>query len=251
MTLRANRTGAARATALACFCSTLLLCIAQEPPPALSKFSQQPIDGRLPAGWKALTFPKVKQHTRYELVRDTNTTVVRAVSRTGASGLIAELNVSATEYPVLEWRWKAENLLIKGDPTRKDGDDYPARIYVTFRYDPARASLWQRTKYGAARLAYGEYPPHAALSYIWDAKTPLDTILPNAYTDRLQMVVVESGPDRLGQWLAYRRNLLEDYRRAFKEDPPPISGIAIMTDTDNTGESAITYYGDISLKRSD
>ena len=102
--------------------------------------------------------------------------------------------------------------------------------------------------YGALSLIYGEYQPHAGLNYVWDRKAPVGTVVPNAFTDRVRMFVVESGPARLGQWLDYERNILDDYRFAFREEPPAISGIAIMTDTDNTGESAIAWYGDIALK---
>jgi hypothetical protein len=61
------------------------------------------------------------------------------------------------------------------------------------------------------------------------------------------MFVVESGDANVGKWREYERNLYEDYKRAFGEEPPMISGIAIMTDTDNTGESATAYYGEISI----
>lgn len=50
--------------------------------------------------------------------------------------------------------------------TRKDGDDYPARIYVSFRYSPGRLSLLDRAKYAAAQFVDGEYPPHAGRNYI-------------------------------------------------------------------------------------
>jgi hypothetical protein len=63
------------------------------------------------------------------------------------------------------------------------------------------------------------------------------------------MVVVESGPERLQQWVRVERNIVEDYRKAFGEEPPTISGVAIMTDTDNTGESVTAYYGDIRFRR--
>ncbi|MGO8989997.1 MAG: DUF3047 domain-containing protein [bacterium] len=56
---------------------------------------------------------------------------------------------------------------------------------------------------------------------------------------------LESGADKLNQWVNEDRNVYEDYKKAFGEEPPMISGVAIMTDTDNTGESAIAYYGDI------
>jgi hypothetical protein len=63
------------------------------------------------------------------------------------------------------------------------------------------------------------------------------------------MIVVESGETNLNQWLNEERNLYEDYKKAFDEEPPMISGVAIMTDTDNTGESATAYYGDILFKK--
>ena len=75
----------------------------------------------------------------------------------------------------------------------------------------------------------------------------MGTIVPNPYTDRVRMIVVESGAARLRQWLAYERDIVADYRQAFGEEPPPISGVAVMTDADNTGEEVVAYYGDIAL----
>jgi hypothetical protein len=63
------------------------------------------------------------------------------------------------------------------------------------------------------------------------------------------VLVVESGTADLNQWRSERRNIFEDYRRAFGEDPPMITGVAIMTDSDNTGESATAWYGDIVFKQ--
>ena len=140
-----------------------------------------------------------------------------------------------------------ENVLRNGDLTSKKGDDYPARIYVTFAYDPQRASFWQRIEYESARLLFGEYPPHSGLNYIWESRAPVGTMAPNPFTDRVHMIVVDSGTAQLGQWVEHERNVYEDYVKAFKEAPPLISGVAIMTDTDNTGESAVAWYGEISL----
>jgi len=61
------------------------------------------------------------------------------------------------------------------------------------------------------------------------------------------MLAVESGDKEIGKWISEERNLYEDYKRLFNEEPPHIMGIAIMTDTDNTGESAVAYYDDIIL----
>jgi hypothetical protein len=74
-------------------------------------------------------------------------------------------------------------------------------------------------------------------------------MVPNPFTDRVMMIVVESGEPRLNQWVNEERNIFEDYKKAFGQEPPMISGIAIMTDTDNTAESAIAYYGDILFKK--
>jgi hypothetical protein len=216
----------------------------------IGNFSAESPDAKLPSGWQPLEFKKIKRHTQYLLVREDGKIVVKAVANNAAAGLVKNIEVSAKDYPILAWSWKVENVVAKGDPKRKEGDDYAARIYVTFKYDPEKASAWQRTKYRTAKLLYGQFPPHAGINYIWDANLPKDAALRNAYTDRLQMIVVESGNANLGHWQRYERNLYEDYKRAFGEEPPPISGIAIMTDTDNTGEAATAFYGDIVLKTS-
>ena len=119
------------------------------------------------------------------------------------------------------------------------------RLYITFAYDANKLSLYEKVKYNAYRLIYGENPPLAAISYLWSTQSPQGTLVPNAYTDRVMMFVVQSGPDRLNEWVEQERNVYQDYLRAYGEPPPPISGVAIMTDTDNTGEQAVAYYGDI------
>lgn len=203
--------------------------------------------GKLPTGWRALTFPKIERHTVYSFIQEDGVWIAKAQADRSASGLTYALSADAKATPMLRWRWKAENVVSKGDVARKNGDDYAARIYVTFAYDSKRASVGQRIKYEAAKLIYGEYPPHAGLNYVWDNRAPVQTNVPNAYTDRVHMIVVDSGSERLNQWIAHERNIYDDYRASFKEDPPAISGIAIMTDTDNTGERAVAYYADIAL----
>lgn len=223
--------------------------VAQAPGPlAVGPFARGAPGGPLPDGWIPLTFPAIPAHTTYALVRDADGTVVLEARADGsASGLVRKLDLTAEARPILEWRWKAERLIARGDVTRKDGDDYPVRIYVSFRYSPERLTFAERVRYTAARVFYGEYPPHAGINYIWDAKAPVGTVVPNPFTDRVRMIVVESGSANLDTWREYRRDIVADYRRAFGEDPPPISGIAVMTDADNTGESVSAWYGDIAL----
>ena len=215
----------------------------------VGKFSAEKPGDSLPPGWKPLTFFNIGKHTRYSLVKDEKTTVVKAVSDASASGLIREMTINPREYPIVQWRWKVENLLAKGDVHRKEGDDYPARIYIAFEYDASKLSFLERAEDQALKLLYGQYPPLGAINYIWESKAPLGTIVSNPFTNRIKMIIVESGAEKLNQWVSEERNVYEDYLKAFGEEPLMISGVAIMTDTDNTGESAIAYYGDIQFKK--
>lgn len=210
----------------------------------VGKFSAEAEGAELPDGWKPLTFPKVPTHTVYSLVRDGNTVVVKAVSRASASGLTKAVRIDPREYPVVRWRWKVENLLKTADVATKQGDDYPARLYITFEYDPDKVGFGKKAKYLAGRAIFGDIPI-AAINYIWDAKAPQGLFVDNAYTDFAKMVVVRSGAQGVGIWMEEERNIYEDYRKAFGEEPPMINGVAIMSDTDNTKESAVAYFGDI------
>ncbi len=107
----------------------------------------------------------------------------------------------------------------------------------------------QRLEYEAARLIHGEDVPYRAISYIWGSNSPAGAMIANAYTDHIMMFVVQGGSDKLRQWVTEERNVYEDYQQAFGEEPAMISGVAIMTDTDNTQESAIAWYGDIVFRK--
>jgi hypothetical protein len=216
----------------------------------VGKFSATSVEDTLPLGWKPLTFKKIERHTTYKLVKDNDTVVIQALAEASASGLTREIKINPKEYPIVQWRWRVSNILKKGDVHKKEGDDYPARIYITFEYDPSKLGFFEKAKYETVKLLYGQYPPHGAINYIWESKAPIGTMVPNPYTDRVKMIVVESGETKLNQWINEERNIYENYKKAFGEEPPMISGVAIMTDTDNTGESAIAYYGDIVFKKS-
>jgi len=202
-----------------------------------------------PPGWEALTFPRVPRHTRYTVVRDGPGFVLRAESDASASGLYRPLDLDPRVYRVLSWRWKVEGVLARSDPRRKEGDDYAARVYVAFRYDPASARAWERARYGAFRLLYGRYPPGLALNYVWESRLPVGTVLDNAYSARAKIVVVRSGAALAGTWVSETRDIYADYRRVVGGggEPPRIEGIALMTDTDDTGERAVAYYDAITL----
>ncbi|MEI8015783.1 MAG: DUF3047 domain-containing protein [Nitrospira sp.] len=215
----------------------------------VGKFSSGTVGQALPEGWKPLTFKKIPKHTSYEVVKDGGVTIVKAVSEASASGLIKPVVIDPKEYPIVRWRWKIDHVLQGSDVALKEGDDFPARLYVTFEYDPDRVSFGRKLKFKAGQALFGDIPI-AALNYIWDVKAPVGTIVENAYTDFAKMVIVESGTQKVGLWVDEERNIYEDYKKAFGEEPPMINGVAIMSDTDNTKEQATAYYGDIVFQKS-
>lgn len=203
--------------------------------------------GVLPPGWEPLEFEGIQRRTRYTVARDEDggAWVVRARSEAAASGLIRRIEIDLAEHPIVRWRWRIENLIESSDPTRRSGDDYPARLYIAFCYEPDQVGLLRRATYLAARAVFGDLP-FGAITYIWTNDTRVGSIVDNAYAGSfVKMIPVESGPERIGRWVEERRNVYEDYRRAFGAEPPRVEGVAIMTDTDDTGGRASAAYGDI------
>jgi hypothetical protein len=180
-------------------------------------------------------------------VPEAGTLVVAARADASASGWVHRTDVAATDARMLRWRWKAEELPAQADTRTKAGDDSAARIYVAFRYAPERLAWPLRLLYEFVRAIYGELPPYATLMYVWDARAPVGATFDNPYTDRVRTVVVESGTARVGHWLAYERDIVADYLAAFDGEAPPIAGVAIMTDADNTRGRAAARYGDVTL----
>lgn len=201
----------------------------------------------LPENWKPMTFSNIDALTSYSLIRDDNRTVLQAHSQNAASGLIRHLRVDPRKYPCLQWSWKIDHVLEKGNVKTKAGDDYAARLYVAFAFEPDQSGLWQRMRHKTANMFTDQELPGSALNYIWANKAAPETIVPNPFAREARMVVLQSGNARSGQWIKQERNIVKDYQRAFGRQPPEIIGIGLMTDTDNTGEETTAYYGDIIL----
>lgn len=216
-------------------------------PLVLGGFAPPPAPSDPPPGWQLQAFPRVPRHTRYTVVRDGEGWVLRAESEGAASGLYRPLDLDPRVYRVLSWRWKVEGVLARSDPRKKSGDDFVARVYVAYRYDPTSATVWQRALYAAYRLIYGQYPPGLALVYVWESRLPAGTVLESAYTDRARIVVARSGAAEAGRWVTESHDIYADFRRIVGSEPPRIAGVALMTDTDDTGERAVAYYDAITL----
>ncbi|MCF7990886.1 MAG: DUF3047 domain-containing protein [Thiohalocapsa sp.] len=226
--------------------AVLLLPAAASSEVTVGAFSQAPADGSVPAGWRLAKLPGVAP-TRFRLGEGGAVTAVRLDADNAAASLFRPLRVDAARTPVLRWRWRVDRLIDGADIRQKDGDDLPARLYVMFDYPLERLPLAERTKIKLARAVAGDLLPAAALCYVWDGRLPAGTTLWNAYTDRVRVVVVRSGPQRIGDWVTEERDVAADFRAAFGEAPPPISGVAIAADTDQTGAVARSWFGDIAF----
>jgi hypothetical protein len=199
--------------------------------------------------WKPLFFPKITRHTTYEIQDREGVRVLVASSDNSASALVNEHRFNVAEYPVLHWRWKVDNIYKKGNYRLKSGDDYPIRIYVFFKYNPKNAPLGMKIKYGLAKSIYGRYPPHSSLNYIWANREDETGTAASPFTDRSIMIPLEHGPQKVGQWVEETVNVLEDYRKAFGTDPPLKASVAIMNDSDNTGERATSYIQFLEVRK--
>ncbi len=215
----------------------------------VGKFSAAEEGPQNPPGWEMRTFKAIPKTTTYSLVKESGTVVLRAESHSSYAALMKKVYIDPREFPIIKWRWKTNGIYVKGDASRKDGDDYAARLYVIFEYQPDKLSVWESMQYQAARLIYGEYPPTSAINYIWANRSPVGSVIPNAYTNRTMMFVLQSGTHRLNTWIEEQRNVYEDYLQAFRSEPPHITAIAIANDADNTGESSVSYFGDIELRK--
>jgi hypothetical protein len=174
-----------------------------------------------------------KGETRYRVVEAEGRQVLEAVSEGSASALYRRQRIDLRQTPYLHWRWRIEATLGADiDERSKSGDDYPARIYLVRR---GGLAFW-RTR---------------ALNYVWSSAQPAGTLWSNAYAgDNVRMWAVDSGESTAGEWVSHSRDVRADWQAAFGEDIDSLDGIALMTDTDDTGRKARAWYADIVFSAS-
>jgi len=215
----------------------------------IDTFASSIVRDNLPDGWKTLILSPTKRHTRYSIEKEKCDGCLKAEAHGAASAIYKEMNVDLRSWPVLAWRWRVDSTLKDGNARYKHGDDYPARIYAAFAFEPEKATAIEKIRHQVLRSIYGVDPPGNTITYIWANKLPKGEALANAFTDTMMMVAVESGDENAGNWVSEERNIYEDYKRLFKDEPPLLRGVIVMTDSDNTGSSAVGWYDDILLKK--
>lgn len=164
--------------------------------------------------------------TRYRFDTHSGQTALFAESQGAASGLYREIRIDLKRTPWLNWSWRVDQVLKGTDERSKDGDDYPARVYVVAS---GGAALWKTR----------------SLVYVWSSNQPVGATWNNAFTDNARVMALRSGTQDAGRWVSEKRDIRADFQRLFGRDIDAVDAVALMTDTDNSGQRASAWYGDI------
>jgi len=196
--------------------------------------------------WRQFHLPG-KRPTAYSRADCAGRRAWRATSDASASLWRRKVDATVTPNTTVEFSWWIAETIPSADLRAAETADSPVRVVLAFSGDVSRLSMRNRLQFQLAESLTGEAPPYATLMYVWDNRSEPETILPGARSDRVRKIVVERGQDNLRRWQTYRRRLMDDFQRAFGELPGQLIGIALLTDTDNTGGKAEACYGDVLL----
>jgi hypothetical protein len=227
--------------------SAAALLPAQPSTAGLAAFSSA-VPGTMPQPWTVVTLPKLPRHTRYEIVNFEGANVLRVTADASYANLLHPLNGSTALH--LRWRWRVEQPIEQADLTRKEGDDVPARVCALFDLPADRLQPGDRFSVELGRAFFDPNLPAASICYVWDRRLAPGTWLANAYTDRVQMLVLRRGS--YGHWFDEARDLAADFARAFPHEAragtPPLAALAVSADGDSTRGRSLAYFGDLRLE---
>ena len=156
--------------------------------------------------------------------------VLVATSQNAAAGFVRRFHTPAPARATLAWRWRIARSLADNDRERtRGGDDYVARVFALFGDRPFKRGT-------------------RAVSYVWAGREPPGSQYRNPVISDVATFVIRSGDDYAGRWMYEQRDLVTDFRTAFGEDPPPLTGIAVVVDTDDTSSEAIAWFDDFRVE---
>jgi hypothetical protein len=180
--------------------------------------------GHLPDGWQL----KVNRGTPdLQVIGEGGARVLRFKSRKSSFALERGVDVDINQFPYLTWNWKVTELPAGGDFRRSSTDDQAAQVLVAFS-------------------------DHRILTYIWDTTAPKGAWQSASSIPlvRIFALVCRSGAEELNRWAAESHNLVQDYQKAFDRAAPRVKGIRLQINSQHTGSSAESYFGEISFRGS-
>lgn len=192
--------------------------------------------------WQHVRFPSVDRSTEYERVPEQK--ALRAVSRCAASALVLPLaGIDLERTPLLRWRWRVVQSPAVGDERERSGDDFAARVYVTFPFASEGAGAFERLRRSVAERIFGRRLPGSALNYVWSLREPAGARWANPYAAESMMVSLGRGP--LSEWKLAEVDLRRDYHASFGRAAPAPSAVAVMTDADDSCSRAEAWFADL------
>ncbi len=193
-------------------------------------WSKQPVGKRgIPDGWQGQNWGSPKYD--FTVVSEDSARALHLRSDNDSSTISKEVKVDVKQYPILQWRWKVVTLPKGGDARRKETDDEAAQLYVTFPRFPS-----------AVRSR--------VIGYLWDSTAPVGATFLSQKVNTVTFVVVRSGDADLGKWMTETRNVSEDYKRIYGEEPKEAVGaVSISINSQNTGSRAESYFGEILFRK--
>src|SRR6266849_7140552 len=194
-------------------------------------WSQIPVGTKgIPPGWTGQNWGSPSYD--FVVVEDQGQHVLQLRSHDDSSTIAREIKGKGNlkETPILEWTWKSTDLPKGGNSCRKATDDQAGQVFVA----------WPR---------FPEALRSRIIGYVWDTTQPVGTICKSEKTGTVTYVVVRSGTADLGQWITEHRNLREDFKKIYGEEPDNPGAVSLAIDSNDTHSSAEAFFGRILVRR--
>lgn len=208
--------------------SLLIVAIVSSPSyPAITADFAPDRNSPVPKGWELKEW---KGKGEVIIGNEEGIPFIHLKSNKNSFALHKELNFNIKEYPVITWRWKVSRLPDGADVRNRKADDQAAQLYIVFPRFPAMIN---------SRL----------IGYIWETSAPAGSIITSRKNSNTKYIVIQSGKEKLGEWLEEKRNVYADYKMLFNEEPPSVGKISIMIDSDDTKSSAESFFSAIRFEK--
>ena len=240
-------------TRLACIamlaCAVLAPHAAADDSTALTPFKEAAPEPPPPWGFVGLP-GQTKPKTRFSVVEIDGHRAVRIEAQESYGNIVHPMKFSGPKA-TLSWQWKIETPIPAPDLRTRQGDDTSVKVCVFFDMPLDLVPFIERQLQKIAQSKTTDPLPNATVCYVWDPTLAAGTELDNAFTRRMRYIVLESGVDKVGKWMPEKRNVIADFSKLFGEESPkvpPIMGIAIGADADNTKSRSVAYVANIALE---
>ena len=204
-----------------------------------------------PPPWHFVGLPgQTKPKTRFSVVELDGRKALRVEAEESYGTTVHSVHVTSPTAS-LSWQWRVDVPIAAADLRTRQGDDTAVKVCVFFDMPLDLVPFVERQLHKVGQAKSDEPLPTATVCYVWDTNLPIGTELDNAFTRRVRYIVLESGPARLKSWKSEKRDVIADFKKLFgAESPkvPPIMGIAIGADSDNTHTRSLSYVANIVLE---